>query len=95
MFVLWFDETMFSIPDEVFTMCEAQGLSHDGVIARHPVLHEDGNVAGLTRLGSFSSGTSASLAIPDGLLSDGCSPVYHMHVESVPGVGMKSCTCSG
>ena len=36
---------------------------------------EDGNVAGLTRLGSFSSGTSASLAIPDGLLSDGCGTV--------------------
>ena len=36
---------------------------------------EDGNVSGLTRLGSFSSGTSASLAIPDGLLSDGCGTV--------------------
>lgn len=36
---------------------------------------EDGNVAGLTRLGSFSSGTSASFAIPDGLLSEGCGTV--------------------
>lgn len=36
---------------------------------------EDGEVPGLTRLGSFSSGTSASLAIPDGILSDGCGTV--------------------
>ena len=36
---------------------------------------EDGDVAGLTRLGSFSSGTSVSLPIPDGLLSDGCGTV--------------------
>lgn len=33
---------------------------------------EDGDVAGLLRLGSFSSGTTASFPIPAGLLSDGC-----------------------
>lgn len=36
---------------------------------------EDGDVAGLVRLGSFASGTSASLGIPDGILSDGCGTI--------------------